>query len=252
MTMHGNLAEFRDVVKTYRNPLDRGGPIHALRGVSLEVRPGEVLALLGPNRAGKTTLLKVLLGLCRPSGGRVLRFGLPTKRKETLGRVGYLHENQVFPRYMTAAGVLEFYGRLSRLSASVLKARVPDLLGRVGLADRAHEPIRRFSKGMGQRLALAQALITEPDLLVLDEPTEGLDLGARQVLHDAIAKHRREGRSVLLVSHALGEVARICDRVAVLADGQIRHEGTLSTLLAGAGPRDHQSLEDALSAIYRA
>ena len=156
--------------------MHRGRMIQALRGVSFGIEPGEVLALLGPNRAGKTTLLKILLGLCHPSGGRVFRLGRPISQRSTLARVGYMHENQAFPRYLTAAALLEFYGQLSLVPASVLRTRVPALLEKMGLTDRAHEPIARFSKGMVQRLALAQALIAEPDLLVLDEPMEGLDL----------------------------------------------------------------------------
>ena len=129
--------------------------------------------------------------------------------RSTLARVGYMHENQAFPRYLTAAALLEFYGELSWISPSVLRTRVPALLERLGLTDRAHEPIARFSKGMVQRLALAQAVLAEPDLLVLDEPMEGLDLSARRA---APGDHRKSSgtreKTVLVVSHALGEVAR--------------------------------------------
>ena len=131
-----------------------------MRGVSLAIEPGEVFALLGPNRAGKTTLVKILLGLCRLSGGSAFRLGRPIAERGTLARVGYMHENQAFPRYLTAATLLDFYGKMSWIPSAVLKSRVPALLERVGLADRAHEPISRFSKGMVQRLALAQALLS--------------------------------------------------------------------------------------------
>ncbi len=122
-----------------------------------------------------------------------------------------MHENQAFPRYLTAAALLDFYGDLAWIPAAILKTRMPALLERVGLADRAREPIARFSKGMVQRLALAQALLAEPDLLVLDEPLEGLDLGGRALLQEVIAQQRRAGKTVLVVSHALGEVAQVCD-----------------------------------------
>ena len=171
-----------------------GRTVEALRGVSFGIEPGEVFALLGPNRAGKTTLLKILLGLCHPSGGRVFRLGRPLSERSTLARVGYMHENQAFPRYLTATTLLEFYGDLSWIPPAVLRTRVPALLERVGLADRAREPIARFSKGMVQRLALAQALLAEPDLLVLDEPMEGLDLSARLLLQEIVAEQRRRGQ----------------------------------------------------------
>src|ERR1700722_1307817 len=202
-------AEFVDVSKTYRAPLRPGRSVQALSGVSFRIEPGEVFALLGPNRAGKTTLLKILLGLCRPSGGQVLRLGRPISERATLARLGYMHENQAFPRYLTAAALLEFYGDLGWIPAALLKTRIPALLERVGLADRAREPIARFSKGMVQRLALAQALLAEPDILVLDEPLEGLDLGGRVLLHEVITQQRDAGKSVLIVSHALGEVAEV-------------------------------------------
>src|SRR5438445_5861490 len=204
------VADFLDVSKTYRVPLRSARTVQALCGVSFSVQAGEVFALLGPNRAGKTTLVKILLGLCRATHGRILRLGHPLSERSTLARVGYMHENQAFPRYLTAAALLEFYGDFACMPSAAVKASVPALLERVGLADRAHEPIGRFSKGMIQRLALAQALLGEPELLVLDEPMEGLDLGGRLLLQDIVAQQRRAGRTVILVSHALGEVAEIC------------------------------------------
>ncbi|MFI5457463.1 MAG: ABC transporter ATP-binding protein [Isosphaerales bacterium] len=245
-------AEFVDVSKTYRAPLRPGRTVEALRGVSFRIEPGEVFALLGPNQAGKTTLLKVLLGLCRPSGGRVFRLGRPLWERSTLARVGYMHENQAFPRYLTAAKLLEFYGALAGISPSVLRSRVPALLDLLGLSDRAHEPIARFSKGMVQRLALAQGVLAEPDLLVLDEPTEGLDLSARLLLEEIVAQQRRAGRTVLVVSHALGEVARVCDRLAVLVEGRLVYLGALATLLRDPETGRERSLEAALGPIYRA
>jgi len=249
--MNTPAAEFIDVSKTHRPPLRPGRAVQALRGVSFAIQPGEVLALLGPNRAGKTTLLKILLGLCRPTEGRVSRLGLPLSARCTLARVGYLHENQAFPTYLTASSLLGFYGALAGISPSSLRSRVPALLGRVGLADRAHEPIARFSKGMVQRLALAQAVLAEPDLLVLDEPTEGLDLDARGLLRQVVDEQRKAGKTVLVVSHSLGEVAQLCDRLAVLVEGRLAYLGPLKPLLRDPVTGRGRSLEAALGPIYR-
>jgi ABC-2 type transport system ATP-binding protein len=251
MTMSTAAAEFVDVSKTYQVLLRPGQTIQALCGISFRIEPGEVFALLGPNRAGKTTLLKILLGLCHPSGGRVFRLGRPLSERDTLARIGYMHENQAFPRYLTATTLLEFYGELAWIPAALLKTRIPVLLERLGLADRAREPIARFSKGMVQRLALAQALLTEPDLLVLDEPLEGLDLSGRELLHEIIVQQRGAGKTVLVVSHALGEVAQVCDRLAVLVQGRLAYLGSLASLLRDPKTGGEQSLTAALGPIYR-
>jgi ABC-2 type transport system ATP-binding protein len=245
------VVEFVAVSKTYRAPLRPGRNVEALRGISFLIEPGEVFGLLGPNRAGKTTLLKILLGLCRPSAGRVFRLGRPLSEGSTLARVGYMHESQAFPRYLSAARLLEFYGSLSGISPSVLRIRVPAVLEKLGLADRAHEPIARFSKGMIQRLALAHSVLAEPDLLVLDEPMEGLDLSARLLLQEIVAQQRRAGKTVLVVSHALGEMAQVCDRLAVLVAGRLAYLGSLASLLRDPGTGRERSLEAALGPIYR-
>jgi ABC-2 type transport system ATP-binding protein len=239
-------AEFVGVSKTYHGLLRRRG-VAAVRGVSLAVRPGEALGLLGPNRAGKTTLVKLLLSLCWPTAGEVRRLGRPAADRSTLARVGYVHEDHAFPRYLGAAALLEYYGALSLLPYEVLRDRVPRLLERFGLADRSREPIARFSKGMLQRLGLAQALLAEPRLLVLDEPTEGLDLDGRSLLRAAVREVRARGGSVVLVSHVLAEAAQLCDRVAVLVRGRLAHVGPLAELTPDGTPR---ALEKALEEIY--
>ena len=249
--MPNPVAEFVDVSKTYRSALRPGRTVEALRGVSFVIEPGQVFAILGPNRAGKTTLLKILLGLCRPGGGSVLRLGHPLSERSTLARIGYMHENQAFPGYLTAVKLLEYYGGFSGISRSDLRTRVTALLERMGLADRAREPIARFSKGMVQRLALAQSVLTEPDLLVLDEPMEGLDLEARLLLEEIVSDQRRAGKTVVVVSHALGEVARVCDRLAVLVEGRLVYLGSLASLLRDRGTGRERSLEEALAPIYR-
>jgi ABC-2 type transport system ATP-binding protein len=244
------VLEFQAVVKDYRVGLLGRRTVRALDGISLQVEPGEVLALLGPNRAGKTTLLKILLSLCRPTSGRAVRFGRPVADRRTLARVGYVHENQAFPRYLTAPGLLTYYGALTLMPAEDVYQRVPALLERVGLADRGREPIAHFSKGMIQRLGLAQALLNEPDLLVLDEPSEGLDVLGRRLVRDVIQEQRRLGGTVLLVSHLLTEVEQVCDRVAVLVGGRLAYTGTLPGLLRDPATGSHRPLEQAVQVYY--
>jgi ABC-2 type transport system ATP-binding protein len=242
-------AEFRQVSKTYCSALLRRPRVQAVREVSLRIEAGEVLGLLGPNRAGKTTLAKLLLSLCQPTAGDVFRLGRPLRDRSTLGQVGYVHENHAFPRYLSAAALLEYYGALTLLPYECVRERVPRLLELVGLADRSREPIARFSKGMLQRLGIAQALINEPRLLVLDEPTEGLDLSGRRLLRDVVREVRQRGGSVLLISHVLTEIEHLCDRVAVLVGGRLVHVGPLAELTTDAdgSPR---SLERTLKDLY--
>lgn len=244
------IAEFIEIAKTYRSPLRPGRDVEALKGVSFRVEAGEAFALLGPNRAGKTTLLKILLGLCRPTGGDARRLGRPLDDRETLTSVGYMHGNQAFPGYVTAAKLLDFYGSFSGIPRRVLREKIPALLERMGLADRAREPIARFSKGMIQRLALAQALLNAPDLLVLDEPMEGLDLNARNLLHQIVDEQRDEGKTVLIVSHALEEVAQVCDRAAVLVGGKLAHLGEIADLLQDPATGRERTMQDALAPFY--
>jgi ABC-2 type transport system ATP-binding protein len=236
-------AVFENVHKVYApGPLARKVP--AVRGVSLTVPRGEVFALLGPNRAGKTTLVKMLLSLARPTDGSINRLGEPASARHTLGRVGYMHENHAFPRYLSAAEVLAFYAGLSGLPGDKIPATVDRLLERVGLADRRAEPIARFSKGMVQRLGLAQAIANDPDLLILDEPTEGLDLFGRKLLREVVRKTRAAGKTVLLVSHVLPEVEELADRAAVLVGGRIAWCGPVADLKRGG------SLEAGVQAVY--
>jgi ABC-2 type transport system ATP-binding protein len=237
-------AGFENVAKTYKTGPFRRAGIAALKGVTLAVPRGSAFALLGPNRAGKTTLVKLLLSLCSPTAGSISRLGEPITERRTLGRVGYMHENHAFPRYLSAAELLGFYGGLSGVPSAELAPRVETLLARVGLADRKREPIARFSKGMVQRLGLAQALLNDPELLILDEPTEGLDLFGRQLLRQVVREFKAAGRTVLLVSHVLTEVEELCDTLAVLVEGSLVHTGKVADLTARG------SLEAALKGIY--
>ncbi len=238
------VVEFVDVVKSYRRGWPVTTEVRALGGVSFRLVGGEVLGVVGPNRSGKTTLAKLLLGLCRPTSGEVIRLGRPASELETLGRVGYVHEHPAFPRYLGAADVLEYFGTLAGVSSSALRARVPALLERVGLKDRAREPIHRFSKGMVQRLGLAQALVNEPELLVLDEPDEGLDLEGRRLVGEIVRERAERGGTVLLISHVARQVERMCDRVAVLNEGRLAHWGPVGELGTGVG------FEQALTRLY--
>jgi ABC-2 type transport system ATP-binding protein len=243
------LAVFEDVVKDYPQGMLGREKLRAVNQVRFQIEPGEVFGLIGPNRAGKTTLVKLLLSLCRPTAGRILRLGKSADDRSTLAQVGYVHENPAFPRYLTATALLHYYGALSLLTEDVVRPRAAAWLERVGLADRAHEQISRFSKGMVQRLGLAQALINDPTLLVLDEPNEGLDLIGRQLVRDIVRERKQTGKSVLFVSHVLPEVEGLCDRVAVIVGGQVKFLGALQELLAvpGGGVRN---LEDALKPYY--
>jgi ABC-2 type transport system ATP-binding protein len=237
-------AAFENIHKTYTSsPLDRTG-VPAVRGVTLEIPAGSVFGLLGPNRAGKTTLVKLLLSLARPTAGAVTRLGSPAADRRTLARVGYMHENHAFPRYLSAAEVLHFYGGLSGVPGEDLPGRADALLARVGLADRRHEPISRFSKGMVQRLGLAQATVNDPDLLILDEPTEGLDLAGRKLLREVVRETKAAGKTVVLVSHVLPEVEELCDELAVVVAGKLARAGKPADL------RRNGSLEAGLQDVY--
>jgi ABC-2 type transport system ATP-binding protein len=244
------VAEFEDVGKFYPAGVFGRSQRLAVEHITLRINQGEVFALLGPNRAGKTTLVKILLSLCRPTTGRGLRFQRPLAERQTLARVGYVHENPAFPRYLSAMALLEYYGALALLTEPVVRSRAAMLLDMVGLADRGHEPISRFSKGMIQRLAIAQALMNDPELLVLDEPSEGLDLVGRRLVREVIAERRRRGFAVLLISHVLGEVEQVCDRLGVLVNGHLVHYGTVADLTRDPKTGAPCPLEQVLNRLY--
>ena len=226
-----SAIEFIDICRDYTLGLWPRRTLRAVDRVSLRIESGEVFGLLGPNRAGKTTLVKMLLSLTRPTSGSILRLGQPVADRRTLGRIGYMHENHAFPRYLSARELLMLYGALTLIPFEKLGPRVEELLGRVGLADRAGDPVVGYSKGMVQRLGLAQALLNDPELLVLDEPTEGLDLSGRMLLREVIAEQRKRGRTVLLVSHVVPEVESLCDRVAIIRRGGLAFCGKVADLM---------------------
>jgi ABC-2 type transport system ATP-binding protein len=242
-------AEFQQLWKTYPCGLLRRRSVQALRGVSLTIPSGSIYGLIGPNRAGKTTLVKLLLSIVHPTRGLVKRLGAPISDRSTLAKVGYVHDSQAFPSYLTARSLLEYYGALSGLRGVTRQSAVAARLDEVGLSDRASEPISAFSKGMLQRLSLAQALINDPELLVLDEPGEGMDLLARELLHDVLTERQQQGRTAIVVSHSLADIQRVCDHVAVLKFGEVALAGRLDDLL-GRDHADSADLEGILKPLY--
>lgn len=211
--------------KVYKTGLFRTNKFQSLAGVQLEVNRGEVFGLLGPNGAGKTTLIKILLGIIRPTGGQANVLGEAAGSKEARKQIGYLPENLNFASHQTATRVMQFYGRLSRMDEGRIRKRSGELIELVGLKGRDRELVTRYSKGMRQRLGLAQAMLHDPDLLILDEPTDGLDPVGRSQIRQLITLLRDQGKTVFLNSHILQEVELVCDRVAILVAGQLRGVG---------------------------
>jgi ABC-2 type transport system ATP-binding protein len=192
-----------------------------------------VFGFLGPNGAGKTTTIKILLGLVRPTSGDARLLGLPAGEAETRRRVGYLPENFRFHDWLTGAALLDFHARLAGLSADKRRERIPQVLAQVGLAGRGDDRIRGYSKGMTQRIGLAQAIIHEPELVLLDEPTSALDPVGRREVRDLIRSLRTRGMTVFLNSHLLSEVELVCDRVAIVDRGRVVRSGRLSDMVGG-------------------
>src|SRR6202171_1809043 len=196
--------------KVYRTRF-RSKSITALDGISLRVEPGQVFGLLGPNGAGKTTIVKILLGLTHPTGGHARLLGKSSSEPESRRRVGYLPEGHRFPGYLTARQTLKVFGSMSGVDASTLRTRIPVLLDRVRLGDWMDVKVKKFSKGMTQRLGLAAALVHEPAVLLLDEPTDGVDPVGRREIRDLLKEEASRGRAILLNSHLLSEIERTRD-----------------------------------------
>jgi len=219
--------------------------VYAVDDLNLQVRYNEVFGLLGPNGSGKSTTLKMLLGLLYPTKGRALVLGGDGADPKINSRIGFLPEESYLYRYLNARETLDFYGRLFGLPAKVRKMRIEALLDMVGLMAVANRPVGTFSKGMARRIGLAQALINDPDLLILDEPTTGLDpIGTRQI-KDLILKLAERGKTVLLCSHLLADVEDVCDRIAILYGGKIQSQGQVRDLLQQTNKR--QITTDAIS-----
>lgn len=232
-------VECNALIKIYRGELFQRD-VPALNGISLSVMKGETFGLLGPNGAGKTTLQKLLLGIIKPSdgGGKILGFDLGSL--EARKKVGYLPENPYFYFYLTGEELLKFTGELFNLSPQMIRERSVELLEQVGLTRAGHRQLRTYSKGMLQRIGIAQALINDPDLVFLDEPMSGLDPMGRKEVKDIILSLKREGKTIFFNTHILSDVEALCDRIGILNHGHLVASGNVKELMsAGEGLEDY-------------
>ena len=211
----------------------------ALTGLDLEVRAGEIFGFLGPNGAGKTTTMNVLLGFIPPTSGAASLFGIDVRQPIARQRIGYLPEMTYYYKFLSAEELLRFYAKIFGLARAEMDRRIDQLLKLVELESARKRPIKSYSKGMQQRVGLAQALINNPDLLILDEPTSGLDPLGRMKVREIIQRLKNEGKTVFFSSHELGEVETVCDRVAIINQGELKTVDRVSDLVA----RHHSNLE---------
>ncbi len=224
-----NIIEVTDLTKIYDTRLRKGNVI-ALDRVSLQIQHGEIFGLLGPNGAGKTTLFKILLSIVRATSGQATINGLPPQDPESRAKVGYLPENHRFPNHLTGEGLLRTTGRLHGIPDSEIDLSAQRLLPMVGMDKWATTKIKKYSKGMTQRIGLAQALIADPDILMLDEPTDGIDPVGKVEIREILLRLKEAGKTIIINSHLLSEVEQAADRVAILSRGQIVRIGTVSSL----------------------
>lgn len=224
------VVEARNLSKVYRDFWGRQ-KVMALKALDLEVRKGEIFGLLGPNGSGKTTTIKLLLGLLFPTGGQALLFGKNATEVSSKERIGYLPEESYLYRFLNAEETLDFYGRLFDIPAKVRRQRTQQLIEMVGLTGAKRRQLKEYSKGMTRRIGLAQALINDPELLLLDEPTSGLDpLGTRE-MKDLILDLKKQGKTIVMCSHLLADVQDVCDRIAILHRGELKELGRVEDLL---------------------
>ena len=223
-----SVIETRELRKTY-------GRIEALKGVSIRVEKGQIYGLLGQNGAGKTTLIKILLGIVRLTDGEATMLSHPAGTVDIRRRVGYLPEDHQFPGYHTGYSLMNFYGALYGVPTDVRRRKIPETLELVGIAGRMNSKIKTYSKGMKQRLGIAQSLLHDPELIILDEPTDGVDPMGRREIREMMGRLKEAGHTIFLNSHLLGEVELICDRVAILHQGQLVREGTIAELTKQKG-----------------
>ncbi len=222
--------EVEALQKTYRDGWFNRRQVKALREVSFAVEPGSIFGLLGPNGAGKTTFVKILLGLVHKTGGKASLLGRPAGERLGRGRVGYLPEDHRIPRHLTGNSALSYYGGLSGLTPREVRHRRPALLERVGLGKWGKMSVKKYSKGMLQRLGLAQALLHDPQLYILDEPTDGVDPIGRSEMRTILQELKAEGKTIFINSHLLQEVELVCDRVAILVEGRLRRIGLVKEI----------------------
>ena len=228
-----SLIRVRDLQKTFRVGFFQARVVEAVKGVTFDVRRGEIFGFLGPNGAGKTTTIKMLTGLIRPTSGEAFLFGQRVPAAETRRNIGFLPENPYVYPYLTPREFVELSGQLSGMRGKALASRTMDVLKRVGIAYAADRQVRRLSKGMLQRTGLAAALVADPEMLILDEPMSGLDPVGRKEVRDLIFDERAQGRTIFFSTHILSDVEAICDRVAILREGKVVVMGALRTLLRG-------------------
>lgn len=224
------VIQIRNLSKIYRDFWGRK-KVQAVNSLSLDVQKGEVFGLLGPNGSGKTTTLKLLLGLLFPTDGQIQVLGKPAHDVSKNNRIGYLPEESYLYRFLNADETLDFYGRLFDMSAADRKARRDELIRLVGLEHARRRQLKEYSKGMTRRIGLAQALINDPDLVLLDEPTSGLDPLGTAEMKEMIRKLREEGKTVVMCSHLLADVQDVCDRIAILYGGELKVIGGVHELL---------------------
>ena len=227
------IVETRNLTKVYRDFWGRQKKT-ALNALNLQIDKGEIFGLLGPNGSGKTTTIKLLLGLLFPTDGEAFVFGQAAADVDKNERIGYLPEESYLYRFLNAEETLDFYGRLFNLDPAVRRKRAAELIEKVGLANDKRRILKEYSKGMRQRIGLAQALINDPELVILDEPTSGLDPLGTRWMKDLIIDLRNQGKTVLMCSHRLEDVQDVCDRIAILYDGELQELGQVSTLLEDA------------------
>src|SRR5437867_3132537 len=224
------IVETRKLTKVYRDFWGRQKKV-ALNALNLQIYKGEVFGLLGPNGSGKTTTIKLLLGLLFPTDGEAFVFGKPASDVKKNERVGYLPEESYLYRFLNAEETLDFYGRLFDMPADRRNERAQQLIELVGLKRDRKRILKEYSKGMRQRIGLAQALINDPELVILDEPTSGLDPLGTRWMKDLILELRKRGKTVILCSHRLDDVQDVCDRIAILYDGELQELGEVAVLL---------------------
>jgi ABC-2 type transport system ATP-binding protein len=244
------IVETRNLTKVYRDFWGRQKKT-ALRALNLQIQRGEIFGLLGPNGSGKTTTIKLLLGLLFPTEGEAYVFGEPSSQVRKNERIGFLPEESYLYRFLNAEETLDFYGRLFNMPRERRLRRSQELIERVGLKDDRKRILKEYSKGMRQRIGLAQALINDPELVILDEPTSGLDPKGTHWMKNLILDLRQQGTTVIMCSHRLEDVQHVCNRIAILNDGELQALGDVSTLLQDANrvelTADGLQLTEALS-----
>jgi ABC-2 type transport system ATP-binding protein len=226
-----NIVELKDLRVEYRAQSSGQNKKVAVRDLNLSVQAGEVFGFLGPNGAGKTTTMNVLLGFVNATSGSAFLFGVDVREPIARQRIGYLPELTYYYKFLTAEEILRFYARIFGIPRAEADRRIDQLLKLVELEGARKRPIKTYSKGMQQRVGLAQALINDPDLLILDEPTSGLDPLGRMKVREIIQRLKNEGKTVFFSSHELGEVETVCDRVAIINQGELKVEGRVADLV---------------------